>query len=122
MKRRHLLRRLVWTTFVAAVTFAIVWSLRPGPIAVETVAVSRGTLTATVTGEGRTRVKDLFVVSAPVDGQLERIALQAGDAVTVGQVIARIRPVDPRPLDARSRAEARAAVEVARAAIERAEA
>jgi HlyD family secretion protein len=122
MKRRHLLRRLVWTTVVAAVTFAVVWALRPGPIAVETVAVSRGTLTATVTGEGRTRVKDLFVVSAPVDGQLERIALQAGDAVTVGQVIARIRPVDPRPLDARSRAEARAAVEVARAAIERAEA
>jgi HlyD family secretion protein len=122
MRRRHLLRRLVWSALVAAATFAVVWSLLPRPITVETVAVSRGALTATVAGEGRTRVKDLFVVSAPVDGQLERIALQAGDLVTAGQAIARIRPIDPRPLDARSRAEARAAVDVARAAVERAEA
>lgn len=122
MRQSHLLRRLVWTAFVAAVTFAVVWALRPRPIPVETVAVTRGPLTATVIGEGRTRVKDLFVVSAPVDGQLERIALQAGDVVNAGDVIARIRPIDPRPLDARSRAEARAAVEVARAAVERAQA
>jgi HlyD family secretion protein len=122
MRRRHLLRRLVWTAFVAAATFAVVWALRPRAITVETVAVTRGALTATVIGEGRTRVKDLFVVSAPVDGQLERISLQAGDLVTAGAVIARIRPIDPRPLDGRSRAEARATVEVARAAIARAEA
>jgi len=122
MRRRHLFRRLVWTAFVAAATFAVVWALRPRAITVETVAVTRGALTATVIGEGRTRVKDLFVVSAPVDGQLERISLQAGDLVTAGAVIARIRPIDPRPLNGRSRAEARATVEVARAAIARAEA
>lgn len=122
MRRRHLLRNLVWTALVAAATFAVVWALRPRPIAVETVAVTRGPLTATVVGEGRTRVKDLFVVSASVDGQLERISLQAGDLVKAGDVVARIRPIDPRPLDARSRAEARAEVEVARAALERAEA
>jgi len=122
MRPRHLLQRLVWTAFVAAATFAVVWALRPRPITVEMVAVTRGSLTAAVAGEGRIRVKDLFVVSAPVDGQLERISLQAGDLVTAGAVLARIRPIDPRPLDARSRAEARAAVEVARAAIERAQA
>ncbi|HEX2690026.1 MAG TPA: HlyD family efflux transporter periplasmic adaptor subunit [Kofleriaceae bacterium] len=122
MKRRHLLRRITWLALAVAAISAFGWALRPRPIAVETDVVSRGPLTATVIGEGRTQVKDLFVISAPVDGQLQRIALRAGDPVTANPVIARIRPIDPRPLDARSRAEARARVEVARAAVERAEA
>lgn len=122
MRRRHLLRRITWLAIVAAASSAIVWALRPRPITVETVAVTRGSLTATVIGEGRTRVKDLFVVSAPVDGQLQRISLQPGDIVSANAVIAQTQPIDPRPLDARSRAEARAMVEVARAAVERAKA
>ena len=122
MKRRHMLRRTVWLAIVAVAIAAVVWAMRPRPIAVETAPVTRGPLTATVGGEGRTRVKDLFVVSAPVDGQLQRLSLQAGDAVTADTAIARIQPIAPRPLDARSRAEARATVEVARAAIARAEA
>jgi HlyD family secretion protein len=107
---------------VGAAISALVWALRPRPIAVETVAVTRGSLTATVVAEGRTRVKDLFVVSAPVDGQLQRISLQSGDVVAANAAVARIQPIDPRPLDARSRAEARAMVEVARAGVERAQA
>lgn len=122
MKRRHLVRRFTWLAVAVAAIVAIAWALRPRPITVETVAVTRGSVTATVIGEGRTRVRDLFVVSAPVDGQVERIALQPGDVVSVDTVVARIQPIDPRPLDARSRAEARAMVAVARAALERAEA
>jgi len=117
-----MLRRIVWLAIIVSAAAAIVWALQPRPVRVETAAVTRGMLTATVGGEGRTRVKDLFVVSAPVDGQLQRIALQAGDPVAADTVIARIQPIAPRPLDARSRAEARATVEVARAAVERAEA
>src|SRR5213078_145299 len=120
MRRKKLLRRITWLGVVAVVIAAIVWALRPRPIAVETVAVTRGPLTAAVTGEGRTRVRDLFVVSTSVDGQLQRISLQPGDPVSAGAVIAQIQPIAPRPLDARSRAEARAQVEVARAAVERA--
>ena len=122
MRRRKLLRRITWLGVVALAIAAIVWALRPRPIAVETVAVTRGALTATVVGEGRTRVRDLFVVSAPVDGQLQRISLQPGDPVTVNAVLAHIQPIAPRPLDARSRAEARAMVSVARAAVLRAKA
>lgn len=122
MTRRHMARRIVWLAIVAVAVAAVVWALRPRPIAVEMAAVTRGPLTATVGGEGRTRVKDLFVVSAPVDGQLQRISLQAGDPVTADTVIARIQAIAPRPLDARSRAEARATVELARAAVARAEA
>ena len=83
---------------------------------------TRGALEATVTAEGKTRVKDLFVVTAPVDGELERIPFKPGDTVSSETVVARIWPVAPRPLDVRSRAEALAAVSAARAAIERAEA
>jgi HlyD family secretion protein len=107
---------------IVALVGGIGWALRPRPIIVETAQAAFGGLEATVTAEGRTRVKDLFVVAAPVDGELERIAVRAGETVSPTTVIARIRPGAPRPLDARSRAEALAAVSAARAAIDQAEA
>lgn len=101
---------------------AIVWALRPIPIAVETTVTRRGPLTASVIAEGRTRVKDLYVIAAPVDGELERVAVEPGDTIRPGNLVARIWPIAPRPLDARSRAEAEAAVIGARAAVARAQA
>ena len=118
-------RPVTWSVRIAvAATLVggITWALRPQPIVVESAKATRGVLEATVTAEGKTRVRDLFVVAAPVDGELERIALKAGDGVSTETVIARVWPVASRPLDARSRAEALAAVSAARAAIERAEA
>ena len=118
-------RSVTWIfriTVAVALIGAIAWALRPRAIIVETAQATRSVLEATVTAEGKTRVKDLFVVAAPVDGELERIALKAGDTVSSATVIARIWPVAPRPLDVRSRAEALAAVSAARAAIERARA
>ncbi len=84
--------------------------------------VTRGPLVATVSGEGRTRVKDLYVVAAPVDGQLERVSVQPGDAANADDVVATIRPAASRPLDARSRAEATAAAVAAKAGLARAQA
>jgi HlyD family secretion protein len=118
-------RPVAWTIRTAAAVVIIAgtaWALRPRPTAVETAQAVRGKLEATVTAEGKTRVKDLFVVAAPVDGELERIAFKAGQVISPSTVIARILPVAPRPLDARSRSEAVAAVTVARAAVQRAEA
>ena len=117
--------RLTWTIrtgAVLAVVAATVWLLRPRPLLVEVAPVVSGPFEATVTAEGKTRVKDLFVVAAPVDGELERITLKNGDAASVSGVVAQIWPVAPRPLDVRSRAEAVAAVTSARAAVERADA
>lgn len=113
---------LVRIAVAVALVGGLAWALRPRSIVVETAQATRGVLEATVTAEGKTRVKDLFVVAAPVDGELERIPLKAGDTVSSATVIARMWPVAPRPLDARSRAEALAAVSAARAAIARAEA
>ncbi|MEZ5318358.1 MAG: HlyD family efflux transporter periplasmic adaptor subunit [Vicinamibacterales bacterium] len=100
----------------------VTWALWPAPILVETVALSRGPLTATVTAEGKTRVQHLYEVSAPVDGTLERVTVQPDEMVTESTVIARIAPATSRPLDPRARAEAEAAVGAARAAVSRADA
>jgi HlyD family secretion protein len=101
---------------------AVAWVMRPRPIVVDTVRVTRGILEAAVTAEGKTRVRHLFVITSPVDGELGRIALKAGDPVTPATVVAQLRPVASRPLDPRTRAEAEAAVTVAGAAVRRAEA
>lgn len=75
----------------------VVWAFRPVPISVDTGRVSRGELQVTVNAEGKTRVRDRFVVSASVNGRLARIELEPGDQVKQGSVVARI---DPLPLTA----------------------
>ena len=119
-KRKH--KRWLWLIPAVAVGAGLAWALWPRPIEVETVEVARGPLAATVSGDGRTRVMQLYVVASPVDGELERIALRAGDRVDPATPIARIWPVASRPLDPRSRADAVAAAGVARQAVARAEA
>ena len=116
------LRRVLGMGTLLLIALATVWALRPAPLAVETTLATRGDLTATVVAEGRVRVKDVYVVAAPVDGDLERIAVEPGDTVRPGAPVARIWPIAPRPLDARSRAEAEASVLSARATVARAEA
>lgn len=114
--------RMTGLSLALVATVAVVWALRPKPVAVEIATATRGPLAATVTAEGRSRVKDLYVLTAPVDGNLERITVEAGDSVPRGTIVARIVPLTPRPLDARSRAEAVAAASAARAGVAAAEA
>ena len=114
--------RLLGATIAVALVAALIVALRSRSLVVEVGTVTRGPLTASVTAEGRMRVKDLYVVAAPVDGDLERIAHEPGDAVKAGTAVVRIWPMAPRPLDARSRAQAIAAVTAARATVARAEA
>jgi HlyD family secretion protein len=113
-------RRVLISVAVIAVLVAI--ALWPKTTAVDVTTASRGPLVVTVDEEGRTRVRDRFVVAAPVAGRVLRIELEPGDAVKRGMVVARIQPEQPPLLDARSRAEAEAAVESARAAVGRARA
>jgi HlyD family secretion protein len=103
--------------FVAAVTVAalvgLVWLLRAPPVRVELATAERGPLEVTVDEEGRTRVRLRYTVAAPISGRLERIALDEGDAVEAGAVVAR---VSPAPLDTRSIAQAQAGLDAANAA------
>ena len=113
---------VIWTGVIAALGAAVAWSLRPQPVVATVTTVTRGPLAATVSGEGRTRVTDLYVISSPVDGQLERVVVHAGDAVAADATVAEVRPGASRPLDPRTRAEASAAVTTAEAAVARSDA
>ena len=93
---------------------AVAWI--PKPVDVEVAEVSRGRLVVTVDEDGQTRVIDRYLISAPIAGNLGRIELDAGDAIEAGQILARLVPLPPPLLDARSRAEAQARVDAALAA------
>lgn len=122
MKPSARVKKAIWAGALLGAVAATAWTLRPQPIHVTTERVTRGAVSATVSGEGRTRVRDLFVVAAPVDGQLERVDVKPGDAIAANDVVASIRPSASRPLDPRTRAEADAAAASAKAAVARADA
>jgi HlyD family secretion protein len=114
-----------WLPYAGAVllTALIVAGLWPQPVPVETVRVTTGTLRATVNEEGKTRIKQRYVVSAPVTGQLRRIPFKAGAEVMAGQtVLAVIDPLSPTLLDARTRTLAEARRDTASANLEKARA
>ena len=114
-----MLRRLITLLIMLSIAGALAWALWPKPIAVETAVIERRSITIAVEDEGRTRIRDVFTVSAPISGQMMRLNLVAGDAVIAEHTtVATIRPVAPALLDARSRRVAEAAVEAARAAVD----
>lgn len=92
-------------------------AMLPKPQVVEAAPVTRGPLTVTVDGDGRTRIKDRFVISAPVGGQIPRLKLRPGDRVAQGAALTEITAIEPPLLDARSRAQAEAQARTARAAV-----
>jgi HlyD family secretion protein len=119
-KSNHRARRWVPYTGGVLLVALIVFGLWPRPVPVETARVSVGPLRATVNEEGKTRIRQRYVVSAPVTGQLERIPFKAGAEVQAGQVVAIIQPVAPTPLDARARTLAEARRDTAAANLDKA--
>jgi HlyD family secretion protein len=109
-------RLLFWLPMLLVGALALAWLFRPQPVPVDLAEIGLGPIQVTVSDEGETRVKDVFVVSAPRSGLMRRIELKAGDTVTAQKtVVARIAPSDPNFLDVRSEREARAAVRRAEA-------
>jgi HlyD family secretion protein len=95
----------------------------PPRIAVDFVRPVRGSLEITVDDDGETRIREKYVVSAPVTGKMLRIQLEAGDFVRQGETeLAQIKPVDPALLDIRTRAETQARVRASQAAMQQADA
>ena len=114
-----MLKRIGRAVLVIAVLGGIAyWAFRPGAIPADFVTVARGDLDVTVNEEGRTRVRDRFVVSAPVLGRMSRIELDPGDPVTAGKtVVAQFEPADPALLDVRTRSELEARARAAAASV-----
>lgn len=115
------IQSLIWTFVLIALVIVGIMAFRPKPIEVETAMVTEGDLKITVQEDGKTRIREKYVVSTPVAGRLSRIELKAGDEVcNEGSLIAVILPGEPAMLDARSKAQSEARVEQAQAAVKRA--
>lgn len=109
---------------IAVIAVAVgltVYGFLPGAVEVELAQAKKGMLQMTVEEEGRTRLRERYVVSAPVPGFLRRIELKVGDAIRKGQSVALLEPLRSPALDPRSHAEAKAALAAAEESLRAAE-
>jgi HlyD family secretion protein len=112
-------RLLAGVLVVVAILAVALW---PQTLEVDVDRVSRGSMLVTIDEEGETRVRERFIIAAPLAGRLQRIQLEPGDRVVRGRTVARLMPAAPTLLDARTRSELAAGVEAAQAALGRASA
>jgi HlyD family secretion protein len=104
-----------------AAAAALVYAFVPPPAEIEVAQVRRGRLEVTIDEDGKTRIKERYIVTAPLGGELLRVQLHAGDSVKAGETsLAVIQPSDPSLLDARAHTEALARVKAAEARLEHA--
>ena len=102
---------LMWLVILAAVG-VVGYGLKPKPVEVELGEVSKGPLTVNVVEEGKTRIRNRFIISAPVAGQMRRVPFKAGDTIEANKtVITTIAPATTPLLDPRAKAQAEALVQ-----------
>ncbi len=116
-RRRRWLKRALVGLALLAISALVVFALLPSPIAVDVTRVERGSITVSLLEKGKTRVRDRYVVRAPIAGDLERIAFWPGDEVKASEVVARLRAVAPPLLGAKERRLAEARLAASRAAL-----
>lgn len=106
----------------ASVTIVAVlaWAFAPRPVEVEVGTATVGRFERTIDEDGRTRLHDRYVVSAPLAGHLSRITLREGDALAADAPIATLTPALSPMLDERTVRELRARVDAAQAMVKRA--
>jgi HlyD family secretion protein len=113
--------KLTWIAVVTALVIVFAWALRPSPVPVEIVPITRGAFDKAVEEQAKTRVRNHYVISTPLAGTIERITLLEGDAVKPGETIAVLHPTEPTLLDVRTRSELEGRLQAARAAKEQTE-
>ncbi len=115
-------KKFLWGLVILLMAGALVWALWPAPVPVSATPVRAAPFVEVVEEEGRTRLRDSFTVTAPIAGFLQRVALEAGDPVELGQVVFRLEPLPAPALDARSLEQARENLSASRARLESARA
>jgi HlyD family secretion protein len=99
------LNKFLLILLAATIVALFVWSFTPKAVPVQTAEITRGAFQQIIEEDGKTRVRERYVVSAPLAGKVNRIALKAGDVVEKNQTIATIAPHTPALLDARAERE-----------------
>ncbi|MEI7910451.1 MAG: HlyD family efflux transporter periplasmic adaptor subunit [Verrucomicrobiota bacterium] len=108
---KHLLRRLASWLAVALLLACVGWGFWPKPVLVETATVGRAPLTVRVSEEGKTRIRNRYVVAAPVAGRMRRVPLKPGDELKAGETVLTVIEAVAAPLlDPRTREQAEAEV------------
>lgn len=122
LQRRSRRVRVFWIVAAAVVVIAIALSLLPDPVEADVAKADRGDVRVEVVDEGRTRMHDVYVVSAPITGRVLRVEVEPGDEVAAGAIVARMSGAAAGFLDTRSDLQARAGVTAAEAQLRSAEA
>lgn len=112
--RRRVIGRLVLLVLAVLIGTGVVMALRPKPIAVDVAVVAMAPMRVTVDADAVSRVRQPFMITAPVGGLVERLTAREGDVVQLGQPLATITPP---PLYSTDRRSAQAHVDAARAGV-----
>ncbi|OHC76614.1 MAG: efflux transporter periplasmic adaptor subunit [Rhodoferax sp. RIFCSPLOWO2_12_FULL_60_11] len=117
------MKRKVLIGIVGLLVLALLgWAFMPTPAEVEIAAVTQGRFERSVQEDGKTRLRDRYVVSAPLAGRVARLLLKQGDTVVRDAAVATFWPVAPALLDERTRAEQSARIGAMQASVARAQA
>ncbi len=117
------IKRAIYLLLLVALTWAVRQALAPKPVGVDIGVIDRGPVEVTVNEEGMTRIRDTYLVVAPVAGNVLRFPVEVGDEVVEAvTVVAEIEPALPAFLDARQREELEANLAAAESAVRVAEA
>lgn len=103
-----------------AAALLLAWAFAPRPLVVETAVATQGRFEASIEEDGRTRLRDRYVVSAPLAGRVQRIVLREGDRIEAGAVVATLEPVLSPLVDERTLREQQAQLQIAQATVQRA--
>ncbi len=116
MARGKVSQKLYAAAAIFAVTGLLIYGFLPAAVDVDLVSAARGPLTVTVDEDGKTRVRERYIVAAPLSGRLLRTPLHSGDKVDAGEtIVAEIEASDVTLLDDRARAESEARLKAAEA-------
>jgi HlyD family secretion protein len=122
LQRRSRRVRIFWIVAAAVVVIAIGLSMVPDAVEADFAKADRGDVRVEVVDEGRTRMHDIYVVSAPITGRVLRVEVEPGDEVAAGAVLARMSRAAAGFLDTRSDLQARAVVTATQAQLRSAQA
>ncbi len=113
------IRTLLLIAVGGAVVAGLLWvTFRTEPVLVDLQEATIGPMQVTVDVDGKTRIRDIYEISAPISGLAQRSPVEVGDEVAAGEtVVAVVEPIEPSLLDARSRLQANAAIREAEAAL-----
>ena len=124
-------KRTAWSAAIGIGLAGLAWFAWPRPLLVDTAIATKGPMEVTVDDDGKTEVRHVYTVSAPIAGKVLRIShpmgenpisRHVGDQVIANEtIVAVMQPVTPGFVDFRSRQEIEAAVAAADAAVKYAE-